>query len=174
MVRDGVMKALGRAIKQMRMERKWSQQEFARRAGVHYQTVAAVENGRFRSTIRTKQLCAVLGTTPGKLMNQVAAAHVDGGGKLFPEVADLVSVLMDVRGLTEDELASAMRVDVEDVTDMLGGSPVPQMWGGAAVVLEVSPMVIDICISDGFEAAMEYLGLPLVVDHSERQRRPGG
>jgi len=174
MVQDGVTSALGKAIKAKRNAMGWSQKEFAAKAGVYYQTVGNVENGKVRSSYKANKMCKALGTTLARLMREVADAHVAAGGRMYPDVGDLTHVLMEIRGMDESELATRMQVDLEDVQDVLGGVPVPTLWGAAAVALGVSPEAYDIAVVDGFEAALRYLDIPAFVDRPEGIRQPGG
>jgi transcriptional regulator with XRE-family HTH domain len=173
------MSALGKAIKAERQARGWSQKEFAARAKalglkLNYQTVGAVENGRFASTYRTNEICQVLGVSLDELLRQATEALASQGLPPMPDIADLTAILMDIRGIDENELATAMKVTREDVDDLLAGAAGPQLWGAAAVALGVEPLAYDIASLDGLEAALRHLGIPRYVDRPIEYRQPGG
>jgi transcriptional regulator with XRE-family HTH domain len=61
--------ALGRAMRQLRRERGYNQESFARRAGVDRSYYGAIERGEFNLTLDTiVKIAAGLGEKPSKLL----------------------------------------------------------------------------------------------------------
>lgn len=69
--RHGQIRALGNAIRATRAERGYSQESFARRAGIDRSYYGAVERGEFNLTIQTLlRISAGLGVPAAKLLER--------------------------------------------------------------------------------------------------------
>ena len=64
------LQLLAGAIRQRRLRAFLTQQDLARRAGVHRDTIRGLEHGLHRPTLRTvARVAAALGTTPERLVD---------------------------------------------------------------------------------------------------------
>lgn len=66
-----IRKRLGDNVRQLRLAKGWSQEEFADRAGIHRTYVSDIERGVRNPTITVlEKIAAPLGVPPGQLLNQ--------------------------------------------------------------------------------------------------------
>jgi transcriptional regulator with XRE-family HTH domain len=65
-----IRQRLGRNVRRLRKEKRWSQEEFADEAGVHRTYVSDIERGARNPTIAiVEQLAKPLGVPPGRLLD---------------------------------------------------------------------------------------------------------
>ena len=65
-----IRQRLARSLRLLRQEQKWSQEEFADRAGLHRTYVSDLERGARNPTITVVEKRAkALGVTPGRLLD---------------------------------------------------------------------------------------------------------
>src|SRR2546430_16137321 len=70
---------MGAAIREVRQERRWYQEQLGARAGIPPSRVGEVERGAVNtSVVRVADLARALGTTPAALFHRVELATQDG------------------------------------------------------------------------------------------------
>lgn len=162
---DGIVFTLGDAIRQRRQALGLSQKMFAAKAGVNYQTVGAVERGETQNPTTLGRMCDALGVDMRELLREITVIHVAGDRSFVPAVGQLTRRLMELNGVTVDELAERIGRSIDEVeSELLGGNCGAQWWGAAAMIFQVPLVAYEIAVNQGYELALRFLGIDEVPD----------
>ena len=80
MAEEGLARRFGGLVRRLRVERRYSQEEFALRVGLHQTYVSSVERGERNVTIRTAaEIAKALGTTLAAMFVELERGHAGPG-----------------------------------------------------------------------------------------------
>lgn len=169
---EGVIYTLGDAIREERQRQGMTQKDFAQKAGVMYQTIGSVENGRTQNPTTLGMICQALGTDMRTMLSRVTVIAIAEGRSFAPDVGRLTRRLMEHTAMTLDELAAKLGKPPAEVEMMLlNGNCGSHWWGAAAMAFQVPLVAYEIAVSDGYEMALRFLGIDDQPDDPARQRR---